>query len=377
MDGSVRANDEVGVGGLICGDGEQWFVWILGKQISIRVLPKSSLRRFFNRFRLQSTVTATTATSSMAQDGDHTQEQNISNRHIKFVTGADAFGCSLKDALVSHLRSINIEVEDIGVDPYYSIGEEIGRRVNVAAASAQSNTPTTLGLVSCGTGVGVQIFANKFPGVYAAACLTPEDAINTRSINNANVLAVSGVSTSPETAIKILHTFLDTPFKAPCPANGGKDWDPEVQSFLDDSLPKMAKIGAKDPVDFGNCALCCLAKNREFVPVDVMPGGMMKIVRESPTSAIVKFKAGSVEPAHHHTFGHDLIVMKGKKRVWNLTKDEKFDLVDGDFLFTPAGDVHRVKYFEDTEFFIRWDGHWDIFLDEDLETAKAATEKEL
>ncbi|KAF2287886.1 hypothetical protein GH714_003097 [Hevea brasiliensis] len=102
----------------------------------------------------------------------------------------------------------------------------------------------------------------------------------------------------------------------------------------------------------------------------------MKIVRESPTSAIVSFKAGSVEPAHHHTFGHDLVVMKGSKRVWNLGKKTKYDLGVGDYLFTPAGDVHRVKYFEDTEFFIKWEGQWDIFFDEDLEVAKSAIEKE-
>lgn len=103
----------------------------------------------------------------------------------------------------------------------------------------------------------------------------------------------------------------------------------------------------------------------------------MKIVRESPTSAIVRFKAGSVEPAHHHTFGHDLVVMEGKKSVWNLTKKEKYDLIVGDYLFTPAGDVHRVKYYEDTEFFIKWDGKWDMFFDEDLEAANKAIQQEL
>lgn len=102
----------------------------------------------------------------------------------------------------------------------------------------------------------------------------------------------------------------------------------------------------------------------------------MKIVRESPTSAIVKFKAGSVEPAHHHTFGHDLVVLKGSKRVWNLSKNEKYDLGVGDYLFTPALDVHRVKYFEDTEFFIKWDGQWDLVFDEDINAAKDAILKE-
>lgn len=293
---------------------------------------------------------------------DHSTTQSL-----KFITGADSFGCSLKDALVSHLRSLNIEVEDIGVGPYYSIGEQIGQRV---AAGGD----TTRGLVACGTGVGVQIFANKVPGVYAATCLTADEAKNTRSINNANVLAVSGMSTPPETAVKILDTFINTPFKSPCPASGNKEWDPEIRDFFTKSLPEMAKIGKSKTAseEEGQCAICCLAKSREFVPVDIMSGGMMKIVRESPTSAVIRFKAGSVEPAHHHSFGHDLLVMKGKKTVWNLSKKEKYDLSDGDYLFTPAGDVHRVKYYEDTEFFLKWDGPWDIFLDEDLESAKAA-----
>jgi quercetin dioxygenase-like cupin family protein len=117
-------------------------------------------------------------------------------------------------------------------------------------------------------------------------------------------------------------------------------------------------------------------KNRKLDPIEIIPGGAMKIVRESPTSAIVSFKAGSVEPAHHHTFGHDLVVLKGSKRVWNMSKKAKYDLVVGDYLFTPAGDVHRVKYFEDTEFFIKWEGKWDIFFDEEMEVAKSEIEKE-
>ncbi|KAL1561687.1 DNA damage-repair/toleration protein DRT102-like protein [Salvia divinorum] len=301
------------------------------------------------------------------------------NRPLKIIAGADDFGSSLKDALVVQLRSLNIEVEDLGTSKYYSVGEEIGRRVSEAA---KTNSATeTRGLVACGTGVGVAIFANKFPGVYAATCLTPGEAINTRSINNCNVLAVSGMSTAPEVAADILAAFLNTPFKSPCPASGSDPWPDEIQSFFDGSLEEMAKIGGgSTPAADPPCFVCSLARSRQekdFTPVDVMPGGSMIILRETPTSAIVRFKAGSVEPAHHHTFGHDLVVMKGKKCVWNLTKKEKHDLVDGDYLFTPAGDVHRVKYFEDTEFFIKWDGHWDLLLDEDLAAANAAIDAEI
>lgn len=299
-------------------------------------------------------------------------------RPLKIIAGADDFGTSLKDALVAQLRFLNIEVEDIGTTKYYSAGEAVGRRVSQAAKTDSS--VETRGLVACGTGVGVAIFTNKFPGVYAATCLTPAEALNARSINNCNVLAVSGMSTAPEVASEILTTFLNTPFKSPCPASGSNPWPEEIQSFLEGSIEEMSKIGdANTAVADPPCFICSLARSRqdnEFTPVEVMPGGSMKVLRETPTSAIVRFKAGSVEPAHHHTFGHDLVVTKGSKCVWNLTKSEKYDLGVGDYLFTPAGDVHRVKYFEDTEFFIKWDGHWDLFLDEDIATANAAIDNE-
>ncbi|KAF2287812.1 hypothetical protein GH714_002798 [Hevea brasiliensis] len=264
---------------------------------------------------------------------------------LKIITGADSFGCNLKDALVSHLRSLKIDVEDLGTSSYYSIAAEVGRRVSAANATSPSSLcPEIRGLVACGTGVGVSIFANKFPGVFASTCLSTAEAINTRSINNCNVLAVSGMSTSPESAIEILDTWLNTPFKAPCPASNFAPWSEEISSFLENSLAEMPKIGQEEKSNENKeetltpCALCCLVKNRKLDPID--------------------------------------IIQEGSKRVWNLGKKTKYDLGVGDYLFTPAGDVHRVKYFEDTEFFIKWEGQWDIFFDEDLEVAKSAIEKE-
>ncbi|KAK4795003.1 hypothetical protein SAY86_012997 [Trapa natans] len=287
----------------------------------------------------------------------------------KVIAGADPFGALLKDTLVAHLRSLNIEVEDLGTGPYYSIAAEVGRHVSEAA-------DTKRGLLACGTGCGVSMFANKFRGVFAATCLNTGDAINARSISNCNVLSVSGLYTPVESAIDIVDAWLKTPFKSPCPASNNEPWSEEIQNFLDNSLAEIPKIGGSQLAP-ETCAICCLVKNRELNPINIIPGGSMKIIRENPTSAIVRFKAGSVEPAHHHTFGHDLVVMEGKKKVWNLSKKEEYDLGVGDYLFTPAGDVHRVYYIEDTQFFIKWDGHWDMFFDEDLETAKKTVENEL
>ncbi|KAL4352569.1 hypothetical protein GQ457_06G019680 [Hibiscus cannabinus] len=293
---------------------------------------------------------------------------------LKVIAGADSFGADLKDAMVAHLRSLNIEVEDLGITSYYNIGAEVGRRVSSATTSPSVETR---GLLACGTGVGVGVFANKFPGVIATTCLTTDEARNNRSINNCNVLALSGMSTPVEKAKEIVDTWLNTPFKSPCPASKSEPWPEDMAKFFDESINEMPKIGASEKTEAETCAVCCLVKKRELNPIDIIPGGSMKILRETPTSAIVRFKAGSVEPAHHHTFGHCLVVMEGKKSVWNLSKEERYDLGVGDYLFTPAGDVHRVKYYEDTEFFIKWDGKWDMFFDEDLETAKAAIDKEL
>ncbi|XP_017976983.1 PREDICTED: DNA-damage-repair/toleration protein DRT102 [Theobroma cacao] len=296
-------------------------------------------------------------------------------RPLKIIAGADSFGAELKDAMVSHLQSLSIEVEDLGTTSYYNVGAEVGRRVS--SCTTASPDVETRGLLACGTGVGVGIFANKFPGVFATTCLTSDEARNNRSINNCNVLALSGMSTSKDTAKEIVDTWLNTPFKSPCPASGSQPWPEDISKFFDESMTEMPKIGTSEEPQAESCAICCLVKNRELNPIDIIPGGSMKILRESPTSAIVRFKAGSVEPAHHHTFGHCLVVMEGKKSVWNLTKEERYDLSVGDYLFTPAGDVHRVKYYEDTQFFIKWDGKWDMFFDEDLDTAKLAIEKEL
>ncbi|CAN6440061.1 unnamed protein product [Victoria cruziana] len=295
------------------------------------------------------------------------------NKTLKIIAGADDFGCALKDAVVAHLRSKGIEVEDLDTGRYYSVGEEIGRRVSLARSSGNGGTETR-GIVACGTGVGVSIFANKFPGVYAATCGTIDEALNCRSINDSNVLALSGMYTPPELARRIVDAWLDAPFRSPCPASGGVAWPGEIDTFLSNSLSEMSKIpGASSARGAGaSCAICSLREGREFEPVEIMPGGSMKIVRQNPTAAIVKFAAGSLEPAHHHTFGHDLMVLSGRKKVWNLSKKECYELGPGDYLYTPAPDVHRVQYFTDTEFFIRWDGNWDIFLDEDLTTAAAA-----
>lgn len=92
---------------------------------------------------------------------------SYSSKYIKIIVGADKFGSPIIPALLTHLRSLNIEFEYLGTfSSYYAAGVEVGR---IFSQSSSSSSLEIIGLVACGTGIGVAIFANKFPGV----CMLP------------------------------------------------------------------------------------------------------------------------------------------------------------------------------------------------------------
>ena len=68
------------------------------------------------------------------------------------------------------------------------------------------------GILICGTGIGISITANKMEGIRAALCTDCFCAEATRLHNDANVLAMGGRVVGPGLAIKIVETFLNTPF---------------------------------------------------------------------------------------------------------------------------------------------------------------------
>jgi len=87
-----------------------------------------------------------------------------------------------RDALSAH--SPLTEAVDPAHLHYLSSAEMVCKTV-------QSDPEESLGILCCGTGMGMSIAANKFRGIYAARCMTVEDAELARSINNANVLCVA------------------------------------------------------------------------------------------------------------------------------------------------------------------------------------------
>lgn len=118
---------------------------------------------------------------------------------------------ALKKLLIDTLSKTmpGIEFEDLGpgneerVD-YPDYAEKV--------ASLVSSGKSPRGILICGSGIGMAIAANKFPGVRAAVVETVEAARLSRDHNNANVLCIGARLVSPEIALSIVHTWLVTPF---------------------------------------------------------------------------------------------------------------------------------------------------------------------
>ncbi len=128
---------------------------------------------------------------------------------MRVALGADHAGVHLKDAVRSLLESRGVEVQDLGTN-----GTSAVDYPDYAASVAQAITSgkADIGILMCGTGIGMAIAANKIDGVRAASVVDLESARLAREHNDANVLALGARVTSPETAMAIVTTFLDTPF---------------------------------------------------------------------------------------------------------------------------------------------------------------------
>ena len=123
--------------------------------------------------------------------------------------GSDHGGYALKQAIMKHLEARGLSYKDYGTYSEASCDyPDFGRAVALAVANGEAE----YGIIICGTGIGISITANKVPGIRAALCGDCFSAEATRSHNDANVLALGARVVGEGLAIKIVDTFLDTPF---------------------------------------------------------------------------------------------------------------------------------------------------------------------
>jgi len=126
------------------------------------------------------------------------------------VLGSDHGGINIKDAVKRLLESRGIAYEDCGtvsgdsVD-YPDFAERVASRVSTGAAER--------GILACGTGIGMSIAANKFPGVRAALVTDVFMARMAKEHNDANILVLGGRVVTEEEAAKMVAAWLDGMFE--------------------------------------------------------------------------------------------------------------------------------------------------------------------
>ena len=122
---------------------------------------------------------------------------------------SDHGGYALKQAVMAHLDKRGIAYHDYGTYSEDSCDyPDFGRAAALAVASGACDR----GIVICGTGIGISIVCNKVPGIRCALCTDCFCAEATRQHNDANMLALGGRVVGEGLALKIVDTFLDTPF---------------------------------------------------------------------------------------------------------------------------------------------------------------------
>ena len=125
---------------------------------------------------------------------------------MKLAMGADHGGYSLKEILKKHLVEAGHEVLDLGTHDTSSCNyPDYAAKVAYAVADKEAD----LGILVCGTGIGMSIAANKVKGIRAAAVSDCFTAQATREHNDSNIICLGERIVGPGLAMRIVDTWLE------------------------------------------------------------------------------------------------------------------------------------------------------------------------
>ena len=122
----------------------------------------------------------------------------------------DHRGFRLKTELAAFVRELGHEVQDLGcfdeqaVD-YPDLGQQVAQKVSHGEAER--------GILICGSGIGMSIVANKFPGIRAALVQDVYSARLAKEHNNANILVLGGMIVGPGLACEMVRVWLEAEFQ--------------------------------------------------------------------------------------------------------------------------------------------------------------------
>ena len=129
---------------------------------------------------------------------------------IKVAIGCDHGGFVLKESVIGTLKRLGAEVVDLGCYDESSVDYPLyGEKVAKAVASGECD----LGVVMCGTGIGISIAANKVKGVRAAVVTNTYMAKLTRNHNDANIIALGGRVITPAEAEQIVEAWFTAEYE--------------------------------------------------------------------------------------------------------------------------------------------------------------------
>lgn len=127
---------------------------------------------------------------------------------MKIVIGSDHAGFNYKSRLIELAKSMGHTVLDIGTDSCQSVDyPDFGEKGARAVACGEAD----IGILICGSGIGMDMVANKINGIRSAICWNEETARLARDHNYANILCLGARFLSLEKCIKITKIFINTP----------------------------------------------------------------------------------------------------------------------------------------------------------------------
>lgn len=128
----------------------------------------------------------------------------------KVYIGNDHAAVAMKNELVEYIKGLGYEVVNVGTDTEERVDYPV-YAVKVAKAVAQDKG--SLGVLICGTGIGMSLAANKIHGIRAAAVSEVYSAKLTRMHNDSNIVCIGARVIGPETAKMIVEAFLTTEYE--------------------------------------------------------------------------------------------------------------------------------------------------------------------
>lgn len=168
--------------------------------------------------------------SQALADPQSQQTSSSKENSMKIVLAADPFAVQLKDAVAAHLKKKGHEVLDVGS----TTAKEIAYYDCCPPASKMlQDKKVDRAILFCGTGMGMSVIANRFPGVTAACVESVFATKMCRTINDANALCMGAMIWGEFMAIEAVDAFLETKFTAALP---------DLAEFLQNAKKKVENI---------------------------------------------------------------------------------------------------------------------------------------